>query len=404
MSHHRRVRTIEVDPCDAEAVAYWKRGAVEYMAALEDWGRHYLFTKPFQTTAARVEPVSIGYFRDFANIVQTLDLPGGSRILDVACGPGWFSEFLWRFGYRVVGIDVCSELLEVARGRVRSVSHPPLDRSLDDVRFLELDIETAPLDERFDAVVFYDCLHHFVDVERVIEHAEAMLAPHGALLIKEGSMPPPGSEGDRLLISEAERLRTLEAPFDHEWLDGFLRGRDFEQVTSFIEINGFFERSRAVREGVAALFDAPPAVNVFLCRRSVAASAVVEPHARIELQSCRLQDHAGEPVLALGVHVHNEGPATWTTRPPLAPDTVTIGVRLLDSSGAVLDENTGRTLLPRDVEPGASEAATILYPVSALPAAAASVVIDLVLQGRFWFSAVGARPARVELSKVLPSR
>jgi len=402
MSLHRRVRTIEVDPSDDEAVAFWKRGAVEYMAALEDWGRHYLFTKPFQTTAAHVEPVSIGYFRDFANIVQILDLPGGSRILDVACGPGWFSEFLWRFGYHVVGIDVCAELLEVARSRVRSVSHPPLDRSLDDVRFLELDIETAPLEERFDAIVFYDCLHHFVDVRRVIEHAEAMLAPHGSLLIKEGAMPPPGSEGDRLLISEAERLRTLEAPFDHEWLDGFLRGRDFEKVTSFIEINGFFERNHTVREGVAATFDAPPAVNVFLCRRSTAAA--IEPRARVELRSCRLHDHAGEPVLAIEVRVHNAGTATWPARPALAPDTVTIGVRALDPSGKVLDEDTGRTLLPRDVEPGSSEVATILYPASGLPAAASSLAIDLVLQGRFWFSDLGVQPARVELAKALPSR
>jgi SAM-dependent methyltransferase len=392
-----RRRTIEIDPRDADAVAFWKAGARDYVEQLEDWGRYYLYTKPFFTVGPVPDPIPLGYFHDFANIVRALDLRGGSRILDVACGPGWFSEFLWRLGYRVTGIDVCEPLLDFARERVGLVAHPPLERSREDVRFLVLDIETERLDEPFDGIVFYDCLHHFVDAEAVLAHARSMLAPGGRLLIKEGAMPPPGSEGERLLIAEAERLRTLEAPFDHDWLDAHLRSLDFESVRSFVEINGLFERTPAERDRVIGVFDGPPAVNVFLCRVAGGEATAGEPRARLELLARHVVEEARGATLHLELRAHNEGDWTWRSGPALAPGTVTIGIRSLDRAGAVVDDQAGRTLLPGDVAPGASVPVRVAYPLGAVQPPPAALRVDLVLQGAYWFADRGLRPVVVEL-------
>jgi demethylmenaquinone methyltransferase/2-methoxy-6-polyprenyl-1,4-benzoquinol methylase len=49
--------------------------------------------------------------------VDTLDLPPGSLVLDVACGTGDLCVELGRHGYRRVGIDLSRGMLAQARGR-----------------------------------------------------------------------------------------------------------------------------------------------------------------------------------------------------------------------------------------------------------------------------------------------
>jgi hypothetical protein len=59
-------RTIEVDPQDREAVAFYKSGAVDYVAKLPEWARYYLYTKPFCTIEGLPEAIHILYLHDFA--------------------------------------------------------------------------------------------------------------------------------------------------------------------------------------------------------------------------------------------------------------------------------------------------------------------------------------------------
>ena len=196
-------------------------------------------------------------FYIIANILMALELPGGSRILDVASGPGWLSEFLYRYGYDVTGVDISQELLELARTRVSRLPYPPRDLDAGNVRFELLDIETQCLEARFDAILLYDCLHHFVDVEQILDHAARMLAPGGRLLIKEGAMPAPGSEGERALLQESEDYQTLESPFDPDYLVELLRAAGFQSIRRLVEANGFFEKTPRERDRVSRIFDAP---------------------------------------------------------------------------------------------------------------------------------------------------
>jgi SAM-dependent methyltransferase len=64
---------------------------------------------------------------DYAAFADTYDdaqphppLPGdfvGQRVLDLACGSGRFTRHLARYGARVVGVDLASKLIDIARSR-----------------------------------------------------------------------------------------------------------------------------------------------------------------------------------------------------------------------------------------------------------------------------------------------
>ncbi|MFN2456545.1 MAG: trans-aconitate 2-methyltransferase, partial [Pyrinomonadaceae bacterium] len=60
-------------------------------------------------------------------------------------------------------------------------------------RFLKHDVESAPLPQKFDALICYDALHHFGDESAVFSHLAAMLNIGGSLFILEGQKPDAGS-------------------------------------------------------------------------------------------------------------------------------------------------------------------------------------------------------------------
>ena len=392
----RKRRTAEIDPRDGEAAAHHKRGATDYVASLPDGSRHYLYTKPFCTIGGRPEAIHVLYFQDFANILLSLSLCGRSRILDVACGPGWLSEFLYRYGYDVTGVDISEEMLDVARERVDRLAYPPLDRGPESVRFRRLDIETECLDEQFDAVLFYDCLHHFVDAERALHHAARMLAPSGKLLIKEGAMPPPGSEGERALLAESEQYQTLESPFDPDYLDELLSKQGFRVIRRFIEVNGFFEPTREERDRIAAVFDSPLSVNIRICQQEEPASPSASPlagnwRAKIELESME-EISAPRRGWHLRIRVTNTGDRVWEASPDLTVGSVALGFKLLDASGHIVEQHTGRTPVAHPLAPGQSTTLQVRYLFPEATSGPCFLVADMVLQGAFWF---GDRDSRV---------
>jgi SAM-dependent methyltransferase len=78
--------------------------------------------------------------------VRRVDIPAGSRVLDLACGTGNLAIPLARAGYIVTGLDIAPNLLEQARERAKAEG---LTATFD-----EGDAEQLPYpDSSFDAVV-----------------------------------------------------------------------------------------------------------------------------------------------------------------------------------------------------------------------------------------------------------
>jgi len=49
------------------------------------------------------------------NLLRLMDIGRGDKVLDLACGPGFFSKEFIKAGAKVLGIDISSELIGVAR-------------------------------------------------------------------------------------------------------------------------------------------------------------------------------------------------------------------------------------------------------------------------------------------------
>src|SRR4030067_1793844 len=73
------------------------------------------------------------------------DFPPGSLILDVACGTGRITRFLWETGYQAWGVDISKEMLAVARQKLSGQNGT--------VKFFQGEAENLPFAPRpFEAV------------------------------------------------------------------------------------------------------------------------------------------------------------------------------------------------------------------------------------------------------------
>src|SRR4030095_12137042 len=112
---------------------------------------------------------------------------------DVGCGSGWLSEYFARLGYVVKGIDISPDLIKMSRERVARVPYGVDHETPLRCKFAVHDIEISALEEKFDAVICYDALHHFEDEAAVIRNIANMLEVGGLLFILEGEKPSAGS-------------------------------------------------------------------------------------------------------------------------------------------------------------------------------------------------------------------
>jgi ubiquinone/menaquinone biosynthesis C-methylase UbiE len=105
----------------------------------------------------------------------------GGTVLDVACGVGYGSEFLGPACDRIVGLEIASEAIEIARARYRH----------DNVWFVQADAEHLPAaDSSADAVTCFEGIEHFGDPEAHLAEVARVLKPEGLYFV---STPHPAA-------------------------------------------------------------------------------------------------------------------------------------------------------------------------------------------------------------------
>ncbi|HEX8475201.1 MAG TPA: methyltransferase domain-containing protein [Pyrinomonadaceae bacterium] len=392
----------------------YARAAIEYPRKLDAERHHYLLTKPFYNLANKppkhtgdgMDAETHRHFCDFANMAVALALPAGGRLLDVGCGSGWLCEYFARLGYDATGIDISPDLIEMAEDRLRRITYSVDHRTPLRYRFQTHDIETAPLDETFDAVVCYDSLHHFVDERAVIRHLAAMLPVGGLLFVLEGDRPPTGSPTEQELIGVMEEYETLESPFSPVYLRSLLDEHGFAVVGDFVSINGLFERELLKTaddddaEGESYLPVRPEAVNYLLCKKvAEGAPAASVPDSRapsvlranLALLEPWTERVAAGSEIRVRVEITNTGDTLWLTGPATRRGAVMPAVKLFDADGNKLRERHGVPPLARVVAPGESVRITI---EEHAPDAAGEyqLKIDMVAQHVAWFEQRGSEP------------
>ena len=103
--------------------------------------------------------------------MRLCDLPPGSRVVDLGCGSGVFTDALRRRGYRCTGVDLSPKLIAIARARYC------------DSEFIEGDVEQLPFDgASFDGVLLSGLVHHLPDPSRCAAEVFRILRSGGKFL------------------------------------------------------------------------------------------------------------------------------------------------------------------------------------------------------------------------------
>lgn len=163
-------------------------GELTYYERIGESGRQHAVGKPFSDDEC-------GLYLMRAGALFSLLPPPPARVLDCGCGTGWLSCFLARRGYDVVGTDVSVDAIRLAQAN-------PLFRDGPGPAFTVADSESLPFHEEFDAVVFFDSLHHAIDETQALKCAFTALKPGGVCIALE-----PGR-------GHARKSRAIDAEYD----------------------------------------------------------------------------------------------------------------------------------------------------------------------------------------------
>jgi SAM-dependent methyltransferase len=145
-----------------------KQHEIEYAERMD---HRYESSKPFLDADRGRNLIRVG-------TLFTLLPPPPARILDLGCGTGWTSRFFARAGYDVVGVDIAPEMIRLANKQKEA-------EGLTNISFLVSDYETLTFRDEFDAVVFFDSLHHAEKEQLAVQRAFAALKPGGMCLAVE---------------------------------------------------------------------------------------------------------------------------------------------------------------------------------------------------------------------------
>jgi 2-polyprenyl-3-methyl-5-hydroxy-6-metoxy-1,4-benzoquinol methylase len=151
------------------------------------------------------------YQRTLSKLLQWA--PGRENCLEVGCSIGVFTAQLGRKFHRVTSIDISSAALRTA-GTVNSEST--------NINFVELDLRSLALPDRFDAIVCSEVLYYISEpfVDSVLNRLEIHLLPEGVLVIVNEF---PEGPSDRF------HFKGWTALLDREWV---LRDRVVVQEAS----------------------------------------------------------------------------------------------------------------------------------------------------------------------------
>jgi SAM-dependent methyltransferase len=147
-----------------------RSGELTYYERLSDAEQRHAVNKPFADAACGPELMRIG-------ALFSLLPPPPARVLECGCGTGWLCRLLAHGGYEVVGVDVCPKAIVMAQESSWPEEPSP--------EFAIADTEHLEYNEEFDAVVFYDALHHALDELAALRCAHRALKPGGVCIALE---------------------------------------------------------------------------------------------------------------------------------------------------------------------------------------------------------------------------
>jgi len=387
----------------------WKKGAIDYLKnmlkAEGEGAALYHLLKPFCAG-----PDFNDFYENmykFLNIMQLLDLPKGSAVLDVGCGPGWVSHYLGKLGYYVIGIDISSDFIDIAQQRLSRDLSPFPPRQFP-VQFRVHDIEAEALDEKllFDAVILESTLHHFYDPISALKNVSQSIKEDGIIAILEGFAPEQSSQAYQNQLDLMRKFHTLERPYTKEQMIRLFRLTGFKHFKFFYPISGVRElESDCDREYVRLYVDGPDFNYVFASRsaerikflgKGKSRKAQENPYrASIVIKTFPDRIKANDS-FTIEVIVKNRSDQLWQNYDYTELFSFNFSYHWFDDEGNVVLYDGIRTPLPHLMKPNAE---VELYPKVQVPDRPGNYVIefDLVREWITWFAQKGSETVKMKL-------
>jgi len=108
------------------------------------------------------------------NLLRILPPEKGKRIIDIACGQGFFSKIYAEGGGEVLGVDISSELIKIAQ-----------KNESEKLRFKVANAQkiSGVKDESFDSALIILALQNIKDMPEAVKEASRVLVKNGKLVI-----------------------------------------------------------------------------------------------------------------------------------------------------------------------------------------------------------------------------
>ncbi len=171
---------------------------------------------PFSTQSAQTvgnQLIAIGF------LIKTLNLKANASVLEF--GPGWGNTTVWlaRMGYAVTAIDIEPRFVELIQARAKA-KQVTLDVRQGDFTAIN------QLDQRYDAVVFFECFHHCADHQALIASLDKVVAPQGKVVFAAEPITDAFADPWGLRL-DGESLWAIRK---HGWLELGFRETYFRQL------------------------------------------------------------------------------------------------------------------------------------------------------------------------------
>lgn len=152
-------------------------------------------------------------YSDTQFINTFLDSLCGKEILDIGCGVGNLTNYMYEKGFHVEGIDLSEEMLKIANMKYKNIS------------FKKMDMRNIDMNKKYDGISLLYSLFHLTKTE-----VKSVLPKYHSLLKERGKM--------LLILQEGDGEKIVKEPLNQD-LFMFVNYYHLEEMKQVLEVCHF---------------------------------------------------------------------------------------------------------------------------------------------------------------------